>query len=159
MPDARWRHLTEDEGDAVWFMGNLTTVKAGEPEGFTLMDVEYEAGHGPPRHVHHGEDESFHVLRGKVRFSCDDQEFDAGPGDSVTVPRGTVHAFKIGDEGARMLIFGTSWHLAGFMVEAGRPATARELPPPGEHDMDAVVEVAGRHDMTVVGPPLERGPG
>lgn len=153
-----WRHLARGEGENVWFLGNLVTVKAGEVDGFTIVDVQFRAGHGPPTHYHRHEDEAFYLLSGYIRFRCDGHEFDASPGDFVVIPRGITHAFKVGDGGARSLIFGTSWHLAGFMIDAGAPAAEQVLPPLERYDMNRVAEIAQQHDMVVVGPPLDRGP-
>jgi quercetin dioxygenase-like cupin family protein len=45
-------------------------------------------------HVHPGQEERFHVLRGTLRFRAGKETLEAGPGQRVTVPAGTPHAFR-----------------------------------------------------------------
>lgn len=142
----------------MWFLGNLVTIKAGEELGFTVVECTFRAEHGPPMHLHRNEDETFYLLDGHIRFRCGEAEFDASPGDFVVIPRRTPHAFKVGGGGAHVLIFGTSWHLAGFMADVGDPAPEPVLPSSELPASSAVAEIAERHDMIVVGPPLAAGP-
>jgi uncharacterized RmlC-like cupin family protein len=46
-----------------------------------------------PLHVHHGDDEAWHVVSGALRFRFDDQELTARPGTTVLVPAGVPHTF------------------------------------------------------------------
>jgi len=62
-------------------------------------------GGGPPPHYHSNEDETFHVLEGRIAFLVEGQWHEGGPGDSVFMPRGVVHTFKnIGDQPSRMVV-------------------------------------------------------
>lgn len=49
---------------------------------------------GPPAHLHRAEQESFEVLEGVLRVRLGAQRRDLGPGQSVVVVPGTVHAFS-----------------------------------------------------------------
>ena len=61
-------------------------------------------GSGPAKlHVHHSDDEAWHVLEGELTFRYDDHTERAGPGTTVFVPAGVAHTFTAG-EGARYLI-------------------------------------------------------
>jgi mannose-6-phosphate isomerase-like protein (cupin superfamily) len=52
-------------------------------------------GSGPPTlHVHHEDDEAWHVLEGKLRFRFADGSSDAGPGTTVFVPAGVAHTYE-----------------------------------------------------------------
>ena len=65
-------------------------------------------GGGPPPHYHSNEDETFHVLEGRVAFLADGQWRESGPGDSAFMPRGVIHTFKnVGDQPSRILITAT----------------------------------------------------
>ena len=46
-----------------------------------------------PLHVHHGDDEAWYVLEGRLRFRIGDQVREAGPGQAVLAPKGTPHAY------------------------------------------------------------------
>jgi mannose-6-phosphate isomerase-like protein (cupin superfamily) len=61
-------------------------------------------GSGPPHlHVHHEDDEAWHVLEGTLRFRFADRTVDAGPGTTVFVPAGVAHTYEAFDE-ARYLV-------------------------------------------------------
>jgi quercetin dioxygenase-like cupin family protein len=66
-------------------------VKLSEPE---LLEVEatYGAeGEAPPKHLHPDQDERFEVLEGLLRVRVDGEERDLRPGDTIEIPRETVH--------------------------------------------------------------------
>jgi uncharacterized RmlC-like cupin family protein len=50
-----------------------------------------------PLHVHHADDEAWHVVSGALRFRFEDTELIARPGTTVLVPAGLPHTF--GDAG------------------------------------------------------------
>lgn len=60
-------------------------------------------GSGPSAlHVHHADDEAWHVLEGTLHFRFADREVDVGAGGSVFVPAGVPHTYTAND--ARYLI-------------------------------------------------------
>ena len=54
-------------------------------------------------HVHHSDDEAWHVLEGELKFRYADRTETAGPGMTIFVPAGVAHTFNAGP-GARYLI-------------------------------------------------------
>ena len=54
-------------------------------------------------HVHHSDDEAWHVLEGVLRFKFPDREVDAPAGTTVFVPAGVAHTYAV-IEPARYLI-------------------------------------------------------
>jgi hypothetical protein len=72
----------------------------------------------------------------------------------VFVPRGTPHAFRVGPDGARTVMFSTSPLLARFMAAAGEPAGQGPAPDASAAELERVIQLAASFDMTVVGPPL-----
>ena len=54
----------------------------------------------PPRHLHPSQDEQFTVLRGSLRGSNADDDFEVAAGSGFTVPRGTPHLMGAGPDGA-----------------------------------------------------------
>jgi mannose-6-phosphate isomerase-like protein (cupin superfamily) len=46
-----------------------------------------------PLHVHHADDEAWHVVSGALRFRFADEEIIAGAGSTVLVPAGVPHTF------------------------------------------------------------------
>jgi quercetin dioxygenase-like cupin family protein len=60
-------------------------------------------GSGPPElHVHHKDDEAWHVLEGSIHFRFADREIEATAGSTVFVPAGCPHTY--GTDDARYLI-------------------------------------------------------
>ena len=61
-------------------------------------------GSGPATlHVHHSDDEAWHVLEGELTFRYTDRIETAGPGATVFVPAGTAHTYTTSPN-ARYLI-------------------------------------------------------
>jgi mannose-6-phosphate isomerase-like protein (cupin superfamily) len=72
-------------------------------------------GSGPAAlHVHHADDEAWHVLDGTLRFRFIDRVVDVGAGGTVFVPAGVAHAYEARD--ARYLIVLTP-RLAALIAE------------------------------------------
>jgi len=72
-------------------------------------------GSGPAAlHIHHADDEAWHVLDGTLRFRFVDRVVDVGPGGTVFVPAGVAHAYEA--LGARYLIILTP-RLAALIAE------------------------------------------
>jgi mannose-6-phosphate isomerase-like protein (cupin superfamily) len=58
-----------------------------------------------PLHVHHADDEAWHVIAGALRFRFADKEIVAGSGSTVLVPAGVAHTFgNAGPEPSRYII-------------------------------------------------------
>jgi quercetin dioxygenase-like cupin family protein len=61
-------------------------------------------GSGPATlHVHHSDDEAWHVLDGELTFRYNDRSEAAGAGTTVFVPAGVAHTYTAG-QNARYLI-------------------------------------------------------
>jgi len=70
--------------------------------GVSLVIREWR-GSGPATlHVHHADDEAWHVLEGSLHFRFADRELDVAAGGSVFVPAGVAHTYLAQD--ARYLI-------------------------------------------------------
>ena len=119
--------------------GFIKVVVSPERTDSSLAVFETTAAPGaePPRHVHTREDETYHVIEGKVRFQIGDEVIIAGPGQTVFGPRNVPHQFKILSERARMLTILTPGNFINYFLEwstpiAVAPATvqAPQGPPP-----------------------------
>ena len=60
----------------------------------SVIELRDQPGGGAPRHLHHREDETFHVIEGNYEFTCGNQIFVAGPGATVFGPRGIPHGYR-----------------------------------------------------------------
>jgi mannose-6-phosphate isomerase-like protein (cupin superfamily) len=132
-----------DEGEANRMLGLLTlTTATGEATDGLCGFVEQRANAGTatPLHVHHRDGELFHVIEGHVTYSVDGEVVEAPAGSTVYGPAGVPHAFRVDEDGTRLLDIrraGTE----GFFAAAGRPATGIEIPGPGS---DPEAEMARR---------------
>jgi mannose-6-phosphate isomerase-like protein (cupin superfamily) len=148
--------LRPDEGETLWFLGNLVTLKAagdGTRGAVAVAEFVNPPGFAPPLHRHLVEDEMFYVLAGSARFRCDGREFVAGVGDFVMLPVGLPHTFIVGnEESLRALQITTPAGFEDFAREAGVPATQRRLPSAAVVD-PAFPEMAARHAIELLGPP------
>jgi len=65
--------------------------------GTTLVIGDWTAdgidGDVAPLHVHHADDEAWHVVSGALRFRFTDRQVTAQAGATVLVPAGTPHTF------------------------------------------------------------------
>jgi quercetin dioxygenase-like cupin family protein len=78
------------------------------PSPFSASGASFEIhewrGSGPATlHVHHRDDEAWHVLEGELTFRYADRTETAGPGTTVFVPAGVAHTYTAGRD-ARYLI-------------------------------------------------------
>ncbi len=149
--------LGDDEGETLWFLGNLVTIKAAGAQTsgrLTVAEFVNPPGFAPPLHRHLSEDEMFYVLDGTATFRCDGLELAAGPGDFVLLPVGRPHTFLVGpDEPLRVLQITTPSGFEGFARMAGEPALERRLPDPAAPDPAALARAAEQHAIELLGPP------
>lgn len=53
-----------------------------------------QPGYGPPRHIHHKQDETFSFLEGIFDVEIDGELIRAKAGDTAFIPKGSIHAWK-----------------------------------------------------------------
>ncbi len=97
----------------------------------------------------HREDESFHVLEGRVAFVCTGDWLTSGPGAFMYGPQELLHGFKaIGEGAVRMLVLCTP---AGFERFVPDRATLSADPPPPA-DVARMMASAERRGIDIHGP-------
>ena len=133
-------------------LGNLTiTFKVlGSDTGDALLIVE-NISHGkggPPRHVHHDQDEWFYAVEGEFVVKIGDETYPLSPGDSVLAPRGVAHVWAhIGDDQGRLLIaFQPAGAMQAFFDEFAQLSAA-----PPQAEMQRLFRA---HGMEITGPPI-----
>jgi len=79
-----------------------------EDSGGDFMIAEIDTGPMPRSalHVHHHNDEVVILLKGHVLGTIGNEDFEAGPGDTIFLPRGIPHSLEI-PEGAKYLLVGS----------------------------------------------------
>lgn len=105
---------------------------------------------GPPRHIHHKEDETFYIVEGEVTFWVAGETFTRNAGEMAFVPRGTEHTFHVeSDHTARMLTIMTPGGFESFFAEMARDNL--QIP----DDMPRIAEIAQWYNLEFTGPPLK----
>lgn len=103
--------------------------KVGGPfsgTGITFSIHEW-SGSGPAvLHVHHADDEAWHVLEGTLRFRFTDREIEVGPGYTVLVPAGVPHTYAT-DNGRYLIVL--TPRLESLIAEL------HQAPPTGHPDL------------------------
>jgi quercetin dioxygenase-like cupin family protein len=150
--------LGPGEGEALWFLGLLATIKSSsETTGGRVAVIEHYAprGAGSPLHVHTREDEWFYVTEGDLTFWVGGKEIRAPAGSFVYGPREIPHTFIVNSETARWLLVTEPAGFEGFMRKSAQPAERLEIPPPSDEqpDFDALAATAAEYGITVLGPP------
>jgi mannose-6-phosphate isomerase-like protein (cupin superfamily) len=146
----------------IWFLNSLMTVcrsSASGRDGVSVIEFRAPYGDAPPTHVHHDDDEIFHLIEGRMRFRVGDKEFTLEAGQSAVAPKGIPHAFRVvSPEGARGLNIMAGPNFENFVRAMGRPAETNGLPEPSvpaPTEIERLARTAKAHAMTVLGPPLE----
>jgi quercetin dioxygenase-like cupin family protein len=114
-----------------------------------VIENTNDAKGGPPRHLHHDQEEWFYVVDGEYVAEVGDERYRLGPGDSVFAPRGVPHVWAhVGEGTGRMLV---AFRPAGKM-EAFFDAMSQVEGSPSREELHGLFRF---HGMEVAGPPLE----
>jgi mannose-6-phosphate isomerase-like protein (cupin superfamily) len=147
--------LKGGDGEHLWFLGNLGTIKAARERtgSWAMLELVAPDGYQPPLHVHEDEDEAFYILEGALTITIGESEHRAETGAFVLSPKGVPHTIRA--EGrTRWLQLAPSGRFADLMRELGEPADAPTLPEAGgPPDFGRLREIAAKHGITILGPP------
>jgi mannose-6-phosphate isomerase-like protein (cupin superfamily) len=103
------------------FLGfHATILLSGADTGGTsaTMRIQIPAHAGPPAHIHTREDEVYVINRGTFQFLMDGMCLQAGPGDSVYMPKGHIHTFmNVGKQAGEQLLIVYPAGLEQFFLE------------------------------------------
>jgi quercetin dioxygenase-like cupin family protein len=141
------------EGEALWWLGMLATIKAtGEQTGgrYSLVEVLAPDGYGSVLHVHHQEDEGFYILEGELTFYVGEETIKARHGSYLFGSRDVPHAFTVDSGPAKLLFVFSPAGLEGLIREMGEPARSLTVPPqpeapPDEAEMERLAEIGARY--------------
>ena len=143
---------TKENSTSEWLGVTYKTIlsTADSNGAMCVVDSTSPPDSGPPRHIHHNEDETFVILTGSCRIWIEGEEKVTQAGESVFIPRGKEHTFKVtGSEPCRHLVILTPGGFEGFFSDMA--AGQFKIP----DDMPSIEESAKRHNMSFTGPPLD----
>jgi quercetin dioxygenase-like cupin family protein len=149
--------LRAGEGEALWFLGQLVTIKSSSESTAGRAGVTETLaprGSGSPLHVHHNEDEWFYVIEGELTFWVGGQVITASAGSFVYGPREVPHTFIVSSEQARFLLVVEPAGFEGFVRALGQPARELVIPSPATEppDVAAMVALAAEYGIEILGP-------
>ena len=145
--------LGPNEGEPVWFLGQLVVVKLRGPGApYGVIETELAAGRGTPYHRHLAEDEAFYVLSGELRLFLEGgRVLEGRPGTYVHIPRGVAHGFRTHTH-VRMLVLSAPQGFVDFTREYGIRAARVELPPNVPPDFARLDALAKKYEIELLGP-------
>ena len=116
---------------------------------FDYFIVEVAPRGGPPLHVHHFQEETIHVLKGRFKIRIGDSVYHLEEGGFAYMPAQVPHAFlNLTDDPAEVIVVYTPGGGHKFYEEFGpvsrNPASTRQ-------EIAAVFE---KHGMSLLGAPL-----
>jgi quercetin dioxygenase-like cupin family protein len=123
----------------------------GEDTGgaFDYFIVEVAPHGGPPLHVHHKQEETIHVLKGRYKVRIGDEMFHCQEGGFAYLPSRAPHAFlNLTDEPGEIVVVYTPGGGHKFYEELG-PISRGTHP-----DREVIAALFEKYDMTLLGPPL-----
>jgi quercetin dioxygenase-like cupin family protein len=127
-------------------------VDGAETGGLGLFEMKIPPGSNvPPPHSHTNNEECVYVLEGMLRYTVDDVTRDLQPGEWMSTPRGSVHAFNNpGTETVRALVMLTPDIGAQFFKDVGVLAAAG-----GPPDRAKFLEIFDRYGLVPAAPKTE----
>ena len=124
-------------------------IEPAESDGaVAIHEFDVPAGASlPVAHSHDAYEETIYGIKGTVTFTVEGTPHEIGPGETLFIPRGVIHAFaNTGDVDATALAIITPGLLgADYFREVAAVVAAAAGGPP---DVAAIGEVMRRHGLT-----------
>lgn len=133
----------KDESPKYWMAkGEYTNIIVSAQQTnneYVITDGIIEVGSFVPDHYHKWEDQTFHIIEGKVKAKIGEQFYELTAGDTIHCPRGISHFIKnTGNSNARLVSYIFPGHWAeDFFAETSRQNKT------GEHDKSIMEEKFG----------------
>jgi quercetin dioxygenase-like cupin family protein len=124
----------------------IRTSSSDTGGAYLIFEVEADPQVGVPRHTHDNEAEHFIVVEGTLQIAVGDKTQDFPPGHSVTVSKGTPHAWcNLTDSVVRFIVIFTPGHIEGMF----RAVATKQI--------DDVEAFARSYGTRIIGPALHPG--
>ena len=136
-PEDRAEPINVVAGDKIWVLASKEAT-----QGYEIFLQEGLPGSGPRSHSHDW-DETFIVINGDLTFAINGEEMTAKEGTLVHLPAGTLHEFKFGDNGAKMIsITGVGSNASSLFSEL---AAENLNNPPSQKKLIEIIAKNGMH--------------
>ena len=135
----------------IQFTRSVTDIKVSTLDtlgGLAVVEITYFYKGGPPRHLHHEQDEWFYVVEGEYVIEVGEELYEMGPGGSVLAPQKVAHVWAYVGEGTGRLIAALqpAGEIEAFFDEL---ATLDSSP-----ERDELQRAFSSHGLELIGPPL-----
>ncbi|WP_342429243.1 cupin domain-containing protein [Neobacillus sp. FSL H8-0543] len=120
---------------------------------FSVFEFNEVKGLEAPFHIHENEDEIWRVVEGEITFYLEGEEIHTVSGDTVFVPRGKSHTFRLKTETAKAILSLTSTDFENVIREIARPAVSdNELPnqPITKDQAEKLIETGKKNGLTIL---------
>lgn len=116
---------------------------------FDYFIVEVAPKGGPPLHVHHKQEETIHVLKGRYKIRIGDEIYYLEEGGFAYMPSKVPHAFlNLTDEPGEIIVVYTPGGGHKFYEELGPASRSNPV------DRQAIATLFEKYDMTLLGASL-----
>lgn len=152
----------QEKSTHLWFLNTLVKVcnsySAGN-DGISMLEHRAPFHDSPPMHIHHTEDEVFHILDGTFFFKANNEERRIAAGDTLLMPKGIPHSYRIDSSGGgHWITVTTKGDFEKLVLAISRPALQIRLPEPtgmpSAEDQEFLSKKAAEFNIEIVGPPL-----
>jgi quercetin dioxygenase-like cupin family protein len=124
--------------DKIWVLASKE-----ETQGYEVFLQEALPGSGPRSHSHDW-DETFFVIEGDLTFSICGEKMTARAGTLVHLPAGTLHEFKVGENGAKMISITGAGSKASSLFAELAAENSKDSP-----SQKALIEIIARNGMHI----------
>jgi mannose-6-phosphate isomerase-like protein (cupin superfamily) len=152
----------QEKSTHLWFLNTLVKVcnswSTGN-DGISMLEHRAPFHDSPPMHIHHTEDEVFHILDGAFIFKMKHEERKLTAGDTLLMPKGVPHSYLVDSpEGGHWITVTTKGDFEKLVLAISRPALQIQLSEPSgipsAEDQKFLSQKAAEFNIEIVGPPL-----
>ena len=155
------QHVRAAAGDTYDHLGLRLRMRLTGQEtagGLALIEHVGRRGAGSPLHRHTREAETFIVLDGELDGWSDEDRTLVSAGDTLYLPSGSEHAYRVRSATARFLLLITPAGFERFFVSDGVPSDPdADLPsvpgPPPPEAVERLARMLTDYGVVITGPP------
>ncbi len=138
---------------AVLRTGAACKLTAQDTNGVcSIFELLTPAKTGPPRHVHHREDEWYYVLSGEFIFEVGERKYLLSAGASIWAPRDIPHVWaNTGSSDARIMLLCQPGGFERFFDELAKADMDKDTP-------GQMGKLMAKYGIEMLGPPLFSSP-
>jgi quercetin dioxygenase-like cupin family protein len=140
-------------------MNPLCMVTSQDSAGsISMFEFIIAPKQGPPRHVHHREDETYYILTGEFLFEVGGTKYSLLPGSTIYAPRDVPHCWaNVATAESRMIMACTPGGFEGFFDESSKAMMDKASPEGNSHENysgQQMNKIMAKYGCELLGPPL-----